>query len=115
MQYGCIRSIGDLGPGFNPFNQHLHILGFGSDQSLKQFASGVRAELRLADGFYELHPAPEDEAIAELLPPKAEVAPEVEQFSSSLLEEGPQLEGFEAQDFEESEQLEQVLQGKSCP
>ena len=51
----------------------------------------IRVELRLADGFYELYPAPEDEAVAELLPLEAEAAPEVEQFSSSLLEGKPRL------------------------
>ena len=51
----------------------------------------IRVELRLADGFYELHPAPEEEAVAELLSSEAEVAPEVEQFPSSLLEGKPRL------------------------
>ena len=51
----------------------------------------IRVELRLADGYYELHPAPEDDGVAELLPPEAEAALEVEQFPSSLLEGKPRL------------------------
>ena len=49
----------------------------------------IRVELRLADGYYELHPTPEDDGVAELLPPEAEAAPKVEQFPSSLLEGKP--------------------------
>ena len=49
----------------------------------------IRVELRLADGFYELHPAPEDDGVAELLPFEAEATPEVEQFSPPCLKASP--------------------------
>ena len=51
----------------------------------------IRVELHLADGYYELHPVLEDDGVAELLPPEAEAAPEVEQFPSFSLEGKPRM------------------------
>ena len=51
----------------------------------------IRVELRLADGFYELHPAPEDEGVAELPPPEADAVQAEEQLPSSLFEGKPRM------------------------
>ena len=48
-----------------------------------------RVELHLADGFYELHPTPEDEAATEPPLPEAEAAQAEEQLPSSLFEGKP--------------------------
>ena len=48
-----------------------------------------RVELNLADGTYELHPVPEDGAVAEPPTAGAEVEPSEDQFASTPLEGKP--------------------------
>ena len=48
-----------------------------------------RVALHLADGVYELYPAPEDEVAAELPPPEAEAVQAEEQLPSSSFEGKP--------------------------
>ena len=49
----------------------------------------IRVELRLVDGYYELHPAPEDEAVAELLLQKPKPPKQKSSFLPSRLKASP--------------------------